>query len=384
MSGNELIVSSQGWYYGGSYQEHHIERVAAVAAVDTRIQFELDTTDPQQRQLMLIKTVGANAKVVMVQRLPALELGRLLSPPTPLSPPPLPPPPSHPSLQVPQSGGLTDSKSSKALRFVRAKKSAPALGEALPPPPPHQLSVPLPPPPPPPLSAAAIAAGAALAKEVLLKATFVSGGSSGSGLRGAESWAARAGGGSNEPAPQLDLCLPRQLLQILGERPQLPHWTEGMCLMEFLPAAAAAVQSVVDCEEAGQRRRCALIDAISHLAGPPTACDRVTWRDASWLVSIQDTVVNLQTTFPRSFPATPPKLTLQVPEEQGGIEELHRPAVQYCEYGWSQVWDGAESARRIFDHLESTAPQWKGGVQPPQGFMPQIGLQGGSEHQSRR
>lgn len=50
-------------------------------------------------------------QVVMVQRLPVLELGRLMSPPSLPPPRPSTPPTPHPSPQMQQPGGLTESKS---------------------------------------------------------------------------------------------------------------------------------------------------------------------------------------------------------------------------------------------------------------------------------
>lgn len=47
-----------------SYKAHHNERVATIAAVDNRIQFEMDTTDADRRQVMLQKMSGANTAKV--------------------------------------------------------------------------------------------------------------------------------------------------------------------------------------------------------------------------------------------------------------------------------------------------------------------------------
>lgn len=44
-----------------SYQAHHAARVATVAATDDRLQFELDTTEAEGRQVMLQGTAGAAA-----------------------------------------------------------------------------------------------------------------------------------------------------------------------------------------------------------------------------------------------------------------------------------------------------------------------------------
>lgn len=47
-----------------SYKAHHAERVAAIAAIDSRIQFEMDTTDAEGRQVMLQRISGAASTTV--------------------------------------------------------------------------------------------------------------------------------------------------------------------------------------------------------------------------------------------------------------------------------------------------------------------------------
>lgn len=62
-----------------------------------------------------------------------------------------------------------------------------------------------------------------------------------------------------------------------GRAPPLPPWTSGMCLMEFLPATAEAVQAAVDAAAAARSARHALFHAISGLAGAPLFCDTADW-----------------------------------------------------------------------------------------------------------
>lgn len=359
-----------------SYQEHHCSRVATAAAMDTRMQFELDTTDSEGRQLMLIKTAGCSTQVLMLHRLPALDLGHLLDPPVPAPPRQ----PSFPSPQLsplpPKAAGVGQSRSSKAFRYVRSKKS-PAGPEEVQAPPTAPVVSPLPPPPPllvpPPVSAAAIEAGAAMSDQVRIMAAFTA--DEGGKVSGAEqSWASRAGSRARESAPQLELQLPPQLLGLLGQQPGLPPWTEGMCLMEFLPLAAAALQSAVDCAVANRSQRLSLINAVIDMAGPAAACDHETWRDASWLVSIQGIVVQLLLSFPQNFPTAPPKLTLQAANDDAGAVARELAAVTYSDYGWSPRWDGSEGAQRIFEHLEGAAPQWRQKIQVV------LGAPGGGGH----
>lgn len=47
-----------------SYEAHHAERVAAIAAIDSRIQFEMDTTGAEGRQVMLQRISGAASTTV--------------------------------------------------------------------------------------------------------------------------------------------------------------------------------------------------------------------------------------------------------------------------------------------------------------------------------
>lgn len=50
-----------------SYAAHHAKRVEVIAATDDQLQFELDTTDAQGRQVMLQSTAGASAMKVCCQ-----------------------------------------------------------------------------------------------------------------------------------------------------------------------------------------------------------------------------------------------------------------------------------------------------------------------------
>ena len=66
-------------------------------------------------------------------------------------------------------------------------------------------------------------------------------------------------------------------LHLTGRAPPLPPWTSGMCLMEFLPATAEAVQAAVDAASTARSARHALFHAISGLAGAPLFCDTAHW-----------------------------------------------------------------------------------------------------------
>ena len=59
-----LVLAHHGCTIACSYAAHHAKRVEVIAATDDQLQFELDTTAAEGRQVMLQNPAGASAMKV--------------------------------------------------------------------------------------------------------------------------------------------------------------------------------------------------------------------------------------------------------------------------------------------------------------------------------
>lgn len=80
-----------------------------------------------------------------------------------------------------------------------------------------------------------------------------------------------------EASPAAVMVMESEAPGLAGRAPPLPGWAGGMCLMEFLPAAAETIQVAVDRAAASRLARAGLLYAIANLAGSPLVIDTRDW-----------------------------------------------------------------------------------------------------------